>query len=302
VERAVSDTADSAKFLSEPQRLTEFLDFAATQIGVERGMPAREATEKINAYLISNFRYELQLPFGHRVQNGEDPIVAFWNYRGGFCEYFASFETLLLRHIGIPARYVTGFANPERSPSGNYFVFRRASSHAWVEVFDNGVWNMSDPTPPAPLGLFDFELTTTNRIGEMLKSKMIYFMHVLRDGSWRHMLDSWSNVIENMLASIWIKVLLALAFIAVISYYTYKKIKHAAKKVDVSARVLEFTRLLKNAESSLSKCGYRRMPGETVNAFIERLKLVAPPAKPRLKRRFETALIQLIQYETNRWK
>lgn len=299
---ARADTADSAKFLNVPQRMQEFLDFTAKIIGVEKNMSAREATEKINAYLIGNFRYELSLPFGYKVQAGEDPLMSFWNYRAGFCEYFASFETLLLRHIGIPARYVTGFAIPERSPSGNYFVFRRASSHAWVEVFDGGKWNLSDPTPPAPPGMFEFEMTNSNKLGEILKSKMIYFMHVLRDGEWRHSLDSWSNVIENLLVSIWLKIVLALLIIAVVVRYIYKKIKNATKADVVSERVREFSLLLDRAEKSLAKCGYRRAPGETVQVFAERLSAIEPPQKSRVKRRFKVALEQLIQYEANRWK
>lgn len=298
---ANADTLDSAQFLNTPSRLHKFLAFADSVIGIDSTTPAREATEKINGFFMANFKYELNVPFGHKKSGGEDPLISFWFYRTGFCEYFASLEVLLLRHIGVPARYVTGFAWPTKAPSGNYFVFRRSNSHAWVEVFDKG-WQISDPTPPAPPEMFDFEFAGRDRFMETLRSKFIYFMHVLRDGEWRKSLDSWSNVIENTLSSIWLKFILGILLAALLARYGYKRYKAFAAKEKVSEKVASFERMLKHAEKTLAHFGIRRMPGETEYAFLLRVKKMPLPQKSSAQKKFQSAIAQLEKYDTERWK
>jgi hypothetical protein len=59
--------------------------------------------------------------------------------------------TLLLRSLGIPARFVTGFLPGEWNEFGNYYTVRQSNAHAWVEVwFPQSGWIPFDPTPPAP--------------------------------------------------------------------------------------------------------------------------------------------------------
>lgn len=298
---ANADTLDSALFLNTPSRLHKFLAFADSVIGIDSTTPAREATEKINGFFMANFRYELNVPFGHKKSGGEDPLISFWFYRTGFCEYFASLEVLLLRHIGVPARYVTGFAWPSVAPSGDYVVFRRSNSHAWVEVFDKG-WQISDPTPPAPPGMFDFEFSRSDRFSEMFKSKMLYYMHVLRDGEWRRALDSWSNVIENVLASVWLKIVLGTALVILLLLYGYKRFERARKNRVMSERILKFEKMLRRAESILARFGFVRLPGETEFAFLQRVSQVALPEKPAARKKFSEALELLAAYDKERWK
>ena len=52
----------------------------------------------------------------------------------GVCQDYAHITLALLRHAGIPARYVCGFLPGE------------GASHAWVEFFAGGVWLAHDPT------------------------------------------------------------------------------------------------------------------------------------------------------------
>ncbi|MBO5987577.1 MAG: transglutaminase domain-containing protein, partial [Lachnospiraceae bacterium] len=55
----------------------------------------------------------------------EDPIEYFLNHpRKGYCTHYASAATLLLRSVGVPARYVTGYivtaASFEKQKDGSY--------------------------------------------------------------------------------------------------------------------------------------------------------------------------------------
>ena len=72
---------------------------------------------------------------------GEDVLENFlFDSKKSFCIHYASTATLLLRRLGVPARYVTGYAvDPGefvKNPDGTYTaVVPDESGHAWVEVF-----------------------------------------------------------------------------------------------------------------------------------------------------------------------
>ena len=56
--------------------------------------------------------------------------------------------TLMARMLGLPARYVEGFAAYEKNERGE-FVVRDSHAHAFVEVFITGIgWMTFDPTVP----------------------------------------------------------------------------------------------------------------------------------------------------------
>jgi hypothetical protein len=67
--------------------------------------------------------------------------------RSGHCEYFATATVLLLRALGIPARYAVGYSVHETSGSG--FVVRERDAHAWCLAWDREkqVWEDFDTTP-----------------------------------------------------------------------------------------------------------------------------------------------------------
>ncbi|WP_299236434.1 transglutaminase TgpA family protein [Natronomonas sp.] len=65
----------------------------------------------------------------------------------GYCEYFATAMTTMLRSQGVPARYVVGYSSGQRVGEDTYEV-RALNAHAWVEVYVPGSgWVTFDPTP-----------------------------------------------------------------------------------------------------------------------------------------------------------
>jgi protein-glutamine gamma-glutamyltransferase len=110
----------------------------------------------VERYLMSHYSYTLDLS-GPRAK---DPLANFlFVRRSGHCEYFASAMTVMLRSIGIPARYVTGFLPGEFNDVGGDYIIRESDAHAWVEVyFPSYGWITFDPTPAGAGqhgGLFD---------------------------------------------------------------------------------------------------------------------------------------------------
>lgn len=68
--------------------------------------------------------------------------------RQGYCEYYATTMTALLRELDIPARVVYGFLPGDRAPDGTETVGAWAA-HWWVEVYfagDIATWVEFDPT------------------------------------------------------------------------------------------------------------------------------------------------------------
>ncbi|AGB30179.1 transglutaminase domain-containing protein [Natrinema pellirubrum DSM 15624] len=65
----------------------------------------------------------------------------------GYCVYFATTMTQMLREEGIPARYVTGYTTGQQVDDDTYVV-RGLDAHSWVEAYfpDHG-WVRFDPTP-----------------------------------------------------------------------------------------------------------------------------------------------------------
>ena len=102
---------------------------------------------RIAYHFQSRFRYELGVTF----KPGSDPIAQFLSNsdQGGHCEMFATAGTLLLRRMGVPARYVTGFVCQERNPLGDdLWIARNRYAHAWVEYHDpQAGWQVAEFTP-----------------------------------------------------------------------------------------------------------------------------------------------------------
>ena len=87
------------------------------------------------------------------LPSGTDPVEYFLGEnRQGYCAHFASAGALLLRRLGVPARYVTGYVvRPEqfrRSTGGYRASVRDDAAHAWVEIWLDGVgWAPVEMTP-----------------------------------------------------------------------------------------------------------------------------------------------------------
>lgn len=107
---------------------------------------AYDKASEIQRYLMTHYSYTLDLG-GTRPA---DPLAHFlFVRRAGHCEYFASAMTIMLRSVGVPARYVTGFLPGEYNDLAGDYIIRASDAHAWVEVYFSGFgWITFDPTPP----------------------------------------------------------------------------------------------------------------------------------------------------------
>ena len=94
------------------------------------------------------FAYSTWQGLGTLSSTNETPLSRFLlRTRSGHCEYFATATVLVLRQLGIPARYAVGYAVHECS--GRKYVVRQRDAHAWCLVWNENArtWQDFDTTP-----------------------------------------------------------------------------------------------------------------------------------------------------------
>jgi transglutaminase-like putative cysteine protease len=130
-------------------RRTELLDTLAGEVGLARGEDPLVSVRQIMSDIFRRFEYA---PQSTRV---DSPIDDALSARKGVCQDFAHIMIALVRQIGVPCRYVSGYlfqpspepraASPEPSIDG--------ATHAWVEAWLPALgWVGFDPTHNTAVG------------------------------------------------------------------------------------------------------------------------------------------------------
>jgi len=70
-----------------------------------------------------------------------------FDYKVGFCNWYATAEVVLLRSLGIPSRMSVGYASGIHHATEAYYEVRGGDAHAWPEVYFPGYgWVEFEPT------------------------------------------------------------------------------------------------------------------------------------------------------------
>jgi len=125
-----------------PQRV---LDKAREVVEAANATTRYDKARAIEAY-IRNFDYDL---------NVEPPpldvdLVDYFLFtvQRGYCDYSATAMTVMLRAVGVAARYASGFGMGEYDYAKGTYVVTAKNAHAWVEVYFPGYgWVEFEPTP-----------------------------------------------------------------------------------------------------------------------------------------------------------
>lgn len=170
VGQAIEVTGEASDvYLEVPQSCIS----AVAQICSAAGLSGteEEIAEQIVSFFQNNYSYTLRPGF---YFGSPDYITHFLlESKRGYCVHFASAATMLFRYMGIPARYVEGYAfsyidvtetgqlvegaeysdyYDGYSPLGETALIEieipDSSAHAWVEIYVEGKgWIVVDPTP-----------------------------------------------------------------------------------------------------------------------------------------------------------
>ena len=139
------DTTLKKQCLSLPAETRKAAEAILEKImGVEK-LSVAQMAERIGDYVRASATYDLNTPA--MPKGAED--FALWfleNGETGYCVHFASAATVLLRAVGLPARYVTGYV--VSALDGQTVIVDQTNSHAWVEYYMPGEgWKVMEATP-----------------------------------------------------------------------------------------------------------------------------------------------------------
>jgi len=116
------------------------LDYArGLGAAAERAHDPLTTVRQVMAAVHKDFEY---VPKSTRV---DSPIDDALSARKGVCQDFAHVTIAIVRRLGLPARYVSGYLAPRAS--GDRMGLEASATHAWVEVlFPEVGWVGFDPT------------------------------------------------------------------------------------------------------------------------------------------------------------
>jgi transglutaminase-like putative cysteine protease len=130
------------EYLTPTDLTTVDEQLAWTAADLSRGSPAEDA-HAIAEWVRANVEY---VPGSTGVRTS---ALQAWALRKGVCQDIAQLTAGMLRSVGIPARYVSGYLYPRASAGVGDTV--AGQSHAWVEWWA-GDWTGFDPTNGSPIG------------------------------------------------------------------------------------------------------------------------------------------------------
>jgi uncharacterized membrane protein len=109
------------------------------------GLSQEERVGVVKHYFENGFSYTLDI---EGLSGADSPLENFLLHsKSGYCEQFATATTLLLRKLGVPSRYVTGYVVTEKSQLEKKFIVRERHAHSWSEAYVNDRWVTVDNTP-----------------------------------------------------------------------------------------------------------------------------------------------------------
>lgn len=103
---------------------------------ISNQMNVHDVIFTLSNYIYKNFQYR------QGVTTVESTIDEIWELKAGVCQDFAHLLIAMLRILGIPSRYTSGYISPSKSSMRGV-----GATHAWVEVYIPEVeWRGIDPT------------------------------------------------------------------------------------------------------------------------------------------------------------
>lgn len=132
-------------YLEIPRKTQIELRRIADQEGfLDSELTVSEKIEMVKNYISSSKPYSLKTP---KMPSGKDFAAWFLNESNtGYCVHFATAGTLMLRAVGIPARYVTGYY--ATAYANQTVTVTTDNAHAWVEYYsDTAGWIPLECTP-----------------------------------------------------------------------------------------------------------------------------------------------------------
>lgn len=132
------------KINEEDTQTEPFLDKIISEQGFNKDDP--DIIRKVASFVQNSATYNMN--YNPEVDS-ENTLISFFEHKEGVCRHYATAATLILRRLGIPARYTGGLHTSVKA--GEWTDVYNDAGHAWVEVYLDGLgWVQVEVTGAMP--------------------------------------------------------------------------------------------------------------------------------------------------------
>lgn len=300
------DGSRDPEYLQIPDNFPDRVRELAEQITAEGETPYAKM-ELLRDYLRQNFEYTNKPDLSRR--KSEDFVEGFlFEIKQGYCDYFSTTMVMMARSLGVPARWVKGYA-PGSQPDPEAFMrapeeamgyrVNNADAHSWAELyFGEYGWIPFEATPgfDAPVmykqgenvvTLADIETSSDVKTAESESG----LFGALSSGTLR-------TIFLILIAGILVWTAYRFRSELVFGFYRLQK----GRPLTLSEKaILETKRIMRK----LARKGFKRSGDETVREAFGRWKLEDPrlaSSLDSLLREFERASYSPQEFTHNQWK
>jgi protein-glutamine gamma-glutamyltransferase len=233
------------------------LDTVISQLHVS-GKTDDQKIMAVGSFFADNFTYSLWQDTPKIPSTNTTALARFLlENHSGHCEYFATATVLLLRELGIPARYAVGYYVHE--PSGHGYVVRLRDAHAWCLLWNKKAhsWENFDTTPSSWVA------------EEEERASPFQFLSDFQSWAQYEVIKFFDYSHNNIREYIFWALIPALAFLLYRIFRGSHRLQNNEEKLkgnEWPGLDSEFYRL----EQKLAQGGLSRDPGETLSAWLRR--------------------------------
>jgi len=227
-----------------------------------RNLAPEQTMARLKRHFDTHFGYTLR----HSGKGQQKtPLANFLlDKKAGHCELFATATVLILRELGIPARYAIGYVATEYSHLERQYIVRQRHGHAWTRVFVDGKWQDFDTTSPNWLDLEEQNQSSLHYLSDFFSFLSYQFARV-RDSEDNHL---------GKVAAVLILILIVLVF------NRLRKQKRTLRKKVVEYQQEGEKEQLESAfyvlEKAVAEKGFPRSPNEPLLRWTTRIEQAAP--------------------------
>ncbi|MCU7804706.1 MAG: DUF3488 and transglutaminase-like domain-containing protein [Candidatus Thiodiazotropha sp. (ex Lucinoma borealis)] len=258
-----------------------------------------EKAVALEQHLRNQYDYDFDSIFNSQHQT---PLSRFlFETKKGHCEYFASALAIMLRTQGIPSRLVTGFSATNQNPLTGYYDIYALDGHAWVEAYvDNLGWLELEPTAYYDGPSINNETLSAEQINDYVE-RQLRLQQVLGDeaislemimaGFWQatYLGFIWFGAYLKLLFINTWQWLMAIALTALSAWMLWPQIRPRWQAYLINRRIQSISlsmpeeatiSYLEAIDELLDNAGYHRLPGLTIEQYLEKLVEMDITTKP----------------------
>ena len=154
-----------AEFLEWTTYVPKHRELSAVARSLRKGLAPDETVLAVSKWVHDTLKYQRGTTGVH------SSAVDAWQAREGVCQDYAHLTLTLLRAVGIPSRYVSGYLHTKPNAAVGETVV--GESHAWIEAWTGSWWGF-DPTNDIPIGHRHVWVATGRDYADVSPLKGIY--------------------------------------------------------------------------------------------------------------------------------